>query len=184
MGGRRVAAMSAVVEQSEAAPGGLRAGLHRIDGTLRPRLRRFLAWWGAALAGWLPSRMRDLFGLSPQRLLLCVRGDGLELALWRGDGMRALDSVPLDGLPDQGADPFALLLSPRAVDVPRWLVLPERSVLRRRLTLPAAAGERLREVLGFEIDRQTPFAADEAQYDARVLGTRGDGQLDVELVVV
>ena len=176
--------MSAVVEQSEAAPGGLRAGLHRIDGTLRPRLRRFLAWWGAALAGWLPSRMRDLFGLSPQRLLLCVRGDGLELALWRGDGMRALDSVPLDGLPEQGADPFALLLSPRAVDVPRWLVLPERSVLRRRLTLPAAAGERLREVLGFEIDRQTPFAADEAQYDARVLGTRGDGQLDVELVVV
>lgn len=177
--------MSAVVEQSAAASGGaLRGGLRRVEGSLRPRLRRFLAWWGSALASWLPARVRDLFGLSPQRLLLRSEGGELELALWRGEGVRALGQVPLAALAGRAGDPLALLLAPRAVDVPRWLVLPASAVLRRQLTLPAAAGERLREVLGFEIDRQTPFAADEVSYDARVLASRGDQQIDVELVVV
>jgi general secretion pathway protein L len=51
--------------------------------------------------------------------------------------------------------------------------------------LPAAAIERLRDVVAFEIDRQTPFAADAVAFDARLLGRRdSDGQLDAELVVV
>src|SRR5690606_14401543 len=54
----------------------------------------------------------------------------------------------------------------------------------RRLALPAAAADRLRAVLGFEIERQTPFPASEVEYDALLLGRRGDGQVDVELVVV
>src|SRR5699024_6985056 len=56
--------------------------------------------------------------------------------------------------------------------------------LCRRLRLPPAAGERLRQVAGFEIERQTPFAADAVVYDARALGTTADGQLEAELVVV
>src|SRR5690606_763366 len=76
------------------------------------------------------------------------------------------------------------LLTQRVAVVPRWLLLPEGSALRRPMTLPAAAAERLREVLAFEIDRQTPFAADDVRHDARLLARRGDGQIDVELVVV
>jgi general secretion pathway protein L len=73
----------------------------------------------------------------------------------------------------------------RLTDVPRWLLLPAGSALRRRLSLPAAAAERLRDVVGFEIERQTPFAADAVAYDARVIGRReGDGPIDAELVVV
>ncbi|MNM59972.1 Fimbrial assembly protein (PilN) [compost metagenome] len=37
--------------------------------------------------------------------------------------------------------------------------------------------------MGFEIDRQTPFTADQVYFDARLLGRRSDGQLDAELVV-
>ncbi len=173
--------MMAAVEQSGSGQGGLAGGWRRIEGTLRPRLRDFRAWWGRSLASWLPERMRDLFGLAPQRLLLRRRGDVIELALWRGDRLRPLAELPL---PDAGgtADPWAALLSQRATETPRWLLLPAQAVLRRRLTLPLAAADRLREVLGFEIDRQTPFTAAEVSYDARVIERRGDGQLDVELV--
>jgi general secretion pathway protein L len=73
---------------------------------------------------------------------------------------------------------------PSLADLPRWLLLPASAGLRRRLVLPAAAADRLRDVAGYEIDRQTPFAADAVAYDARVLGRRGDGPVDVELVVV
>ena len=51
--------------------------------------------------------------------------------------------------------------------------------------MPAAAAERLRDVVGFEIERQTPFAADAVAFDARVLARReGDGAIDAELVAV
>ena len=166
--------MSAVVEQSDAASGGLRAGLRRVEGSLRPRLRRFLSWWGNALAAWLPPGTRDLIGLTPQRLLLRVRERDLELALWRGDEPALATSAGRLG--DRG-DPSRCC---RRVPGCRWL-LPA-AWLRRRLVLPAAAGERLREVLGFEIDRQTPSPPTGAL--RRVLGNRGDDRIEVELAVV
>src|SRR4030095_9392843 len=74
---------------------------------------------------------------------------------------------------------------PAIVDLPRWLVLPANAGLRRRMTLPAAAAERLRDVVSFEIDRQTPFTAQTAAFDARILARRAaDGQLEVDLVAV
>jgi general secretion pathway protein L len=81
-----------------------------------------------------------------------------------------------------GDDPLAAVLGPTAIDLPRWLLLPAASVLVRRLALPAAAADRLRDVVRFEIDRQTPFAAEDVLFDARLRGRRADGQLDVDLV--
>lgn len=176
--------MMAVVEQSVDSPDGVRGGLRRLDGSLRPRLRGFRQWWARSLAAWLPARVRDLFGLSPQRLLLQPAEEGLQLALWRGDQLRTLAHIPMPHDVAAQADPLARLLSPAMARVSRWLLLPGGAVLRRRLTLPAAAADRLREVLGFEIDRQTPFAAADVSYDARQLGRRGGDQIEAELVVV
>jgi general secretion pathway protein L len=76
------------------------------------------------------------------------------------------------------------VLGPQIVDLPRWLVLPANSGLRRRMLMPAAAVDRLRDVLRFEIERQTPFEATNVVFDALLLGRRPDGQADVELIVV
>jgi general secretion pathway protein L len=146
----------------------------------------FFAWWGRSLAAWLPRAWRSALGLDRGRLLLGVEGDGLRLRLQDGDGMHDLGGMPPPAeLEVDGSDVLAAVLSPATAELPRWLLLPADACLRRRLLLPAAAGERLRDVVGFEIDRQTPFAAEDAAYDARLLSRRdGDGQLDVELVVV
>ena len=161
-------------------------------GSLGARLgqgpRGLLAWWGRALASWLPPRMRQALGFDRGRLLLLADGPELQLRLQRGEYVRDLGRVPpLTAPPGEAAatDPLALLLTPRVAELPRWLIMPAASVLRRRLALPPAAAERLRDVVGFEIDRQTPFSADAVAFDARVLGRReSDGQLDVELVAV
>ncbi|WP_133478853.1 PilN domain-containing protein [Cognatilysobacter segetis] len=160
-------------------------GLGRLAARLGPQatsLRGLLAWWGHALAAWLPLRMRRALGVDRGRLLLTPREEGdVQLRLQRDGVLHELGALPaLDDMP--GDDPLAAVLSPAAVDLPRWLVLPATSVLVRRLALPAAAADRLRDVVRFEIDRQTPFAADDVMYDARLLGRRADGQLDVELV--
>ena len=147
-------------------------------------IRGFLAWWGAGLASWLPPRWRQLLAASADRLLLQVEGDVFRLRRQIAGELQDLATLPMlasRGLQD---DPLASVLTGSAADLPRWLLLPAASGLRRTLQLPGAARERLREVLGFEIERQTPFAASDVLYDGRVLHVREDGQLQVELVVV
>ncbi|MET0329058.1 MAG: PilN domain-containing protein [Luteimonas sp.] len=156
----------------------------RIDGRTTLRIRSFLSWWGVSLAMWLPARVRELFGLASRRLLLVGTGGDIALRLQDADGVRELAQVPRIALDAEAADPLAGVLASRTVDLPRWLLLPASAGLRRRMTLPEAAADRLHDVLGFEIDRQTPFAAGDVRHDHRVLGRRGDGQIDVELVVV
>lgn len=153
-----------------------------LGGSLRARIAGFWRWWTQALSTWLPLRLRELFGLARERLLLQPAGDGLRISVEGADGVRPLAELP--SLAEGVGDPLASLLVQRVARLPRWLLLPADAVLRRRLPLPAAAGDRLREVLGFEIERQTPFQAASVEYDARVLGRRGDGQVETELVVV
>lgn len=147
-------------------------------------LRGFLAWWGAGLSAWLPAGWRQALAASSDRLLLQAQGDGLQLRRQGGNGVQDIANLPVPPARGEGIDPLAGVLTRHAAELPRWLMLPASSGLRRTLLLPAAARERLREVLAFEIERQTPFAAADVVYDGRLLRTREDGQLETELVVV
>ena len=49
------------------------------------------------------------------------------------------------------------------------LCLPADKVLTRTLTLPLATEENLREVLAFQMDRQTPFTVEQVYYDYGVV---------------
>jgi len=64
------------------------------------------------------------------------------------------------------------------------LLLPAHQVLRPKVELPAAAAENLAEVLAFEMDRFTPFPAEDVLFDFRVKGTDPEMErLTVDLVV-
>ena len=154
---------------------------------LADRIRRygsgtgsFLVWWRQALIGWLPARWKVLLGLAQDRLLLSRDQQELRLQWQDAEGLRDLVRLPL---PLQEPE-LEKVLGNRLAALPRWLLLPPDSVLRRGLLLPAAAAERLRDVVGFEVDRQTPFAASAVRFDARLLQRRPDGQLEAELVAV
>lgn len=165
-------------------------GLRRLGARLAPGADGFLAWWGRNLAAWLPARARRVLGFDRGRLLLQWQGDDVQLRLHQGGDLRDLGAIPAFSLPADDAivaptDPLAPLLPTRLADLPRWLLLAPATGLRRRLALPVAAADRLRDVVGFEIDRQTPFTAEAVAFDARVLARRdADGLLDAELVVV
>jgi len=149
---------------------------------LGPRLGAFWRWWSAALLAWLPDSLRARFGLWPQRLLLAVDGGHVRMTLLRGQAQaQALGALDVAAA---GTDRLAARLPSALADVPRWLLLPESAVLRRRLRLPAAAAERLHDVTGFEIDRQTPFASADVVHAARLIAPRADGQIEVELIVL
>jgi len=153
---------------------------------LAPRLGAFWRWWGEALLAWLPTAIRERFGLWPQRLLLRVAGDQLRVSVQCGQahelGALALDELALaDGTL---LDPVSVRLpiTDSVAHLPHWLLLPETVVLRRRLRLPATAAERLHEITAFEIDRQTPFSAADVVHDARLLAMGSDRQMEAELI--
>ncbi|MCR4297876.1 MAG: PilN domain-containing protein [Gallionella sp.] len=61
------------------------------------------------------------------------------------------------------------------------LCLPEERVLCKKLSLPPAAEENLRQVIAFEMDRHTPFNAGQVYFDYRL--ARRDKQLEISLAV-
>ena len=55
-------------------------------------------------------------------------------------------------------------------------------VLTRKVSLPAAASENLRQVVGFEMDRLTPFTLDQVFYDCRIAErNKGSTMIAVDL---
>jgi general secretion pathway protein L len=137
----------------------------------------------AAVLGILPLSLRQQLGAQERRLLLRQGNGTITLHASVDRQLTLIGSVPAD-------DPELLeFLRARLDDlsgsVARWLVLDEQLVLRRILTLPIAAEPRLREVMAFEIDRQTPLSADQVSFEARVLGRDIAGKtLRAELVVL
>jgi general secretion pathway protein L len=140
----------------------------------------------------LPARLREaVLSALPPRWRDRVAGDAQRLCLWREDGELSLLATGHRGDTRLGAVPLDDLLLEElraradASGTPRWLLLPASGVLRRVLSLPAAAEPRLREVLAFELDRQTPFSADQVSFEGRVLGRDlAAQQLRVELLVL
>lgn len=121
-----------------------------------------------------------MLGMGGERLLLSREEDQLVVCRQGAEGMAVIARLPW---PVQAED-LDMALTGRLGALPRWWVLPADGALRRQITLPQAATERLHDVVRFEVDRQTPFQAADVRFDARVVGSRENGQVDAEMVVI
>lgn len=136
----------------------------------------FDAWLGALLL-WLPERWRALARSTDSRLWLLPGGEG-QWTLRSGNDHDGYHETAV-----AAGSTLSLTQWPR--DRARWLLLPTHAVLSRELRLPLAAADRLRDLLRHQIDRETPFTADQVAFDARVLGRDESGkQIRVALVVL
>jgi general secretion pathway protein L len=141
--------------------------------TLANLVSGFFTWWFAELAACLPSGVRRLFRRPPTIFAIGMSDDAVELRLLNGSGWRDLGRVLLHSL-DASEPRRAFAAAVREVNLRRAEIvveLPADRVLQRIVDLPMAASENLREVISFEMDRNTPFRADEVAFDYRVIGT-------------
>src|SRR5215470_12583951 len=131
---------------------------------------RFFRWWFGELAACIPAPLRRL--LRGRRPVLALRWNdrSVTLALRGRHGARALGEIALT--PDDPAAERAAvaraLKGVRRGRVEAAIELPAERILRRTIDLPLAAAENLREVLGFEMDRHTPFRAEDVAFDYRI----------------
>ncbi|MCH7635096.1 MAG: carboxy terminal-processing peptidase [Proteobacteria bacterium] len=147
----------------------------------------FFAWWFKELAGLVPARLRGALEGSAQAALLDLSGPEIVLSRLSGRSWRELGRVDPQGLNEPAqARAFARLIKKAKLDqLDVVLRLPASTALRKTLSLPLAAEENLRQVLTFEMDRHTPFSADEVYFDYRVrMRDAETGRMEVELVTV
>ena len=134
----------------------------------------------------LPEHWRAQLAERTDALLLEAQGS--ELVVWRQSGERTRELVRISLAEPIDVQKAAFARLRNQLDDPDlrrfYCIAPERT-LRRHINLPAAAENNLRQVLAFEMDRQTPFKADQVYFDYRVSVAPGsERNLSIELTVV
>lgn len=149
--------------------------LHRVTG--------FWRWWIDELGGILPRGLRAAARSKEERLHLETKDEEVIVSQGSTDKTEEIGRYPLVGealSPAQSQEVEEQVKRSREV----ILYLPANKVLIKTLTLPLVAESNLREVLGFEMDRQTPFTLDQVYYD-QILRKRDakHNSISVELIV-
>ena len=156
--------------------------LHTSLVAFRLAATRFLSWWLGELATLVPQKLK-LWWLEAERVVLMTIGEGY-IELFRVTGNR-LDSKRFDiAAATVAGTPAPTLTNEIGARDALMIRLSEDQVLDRTITLPLAVEENLRQALGFELDRYTPFRSDQAYFDFRVTDRATDSQrLTVALLV-
>jgi general secretion pathway protein L len=141
----------------------------------------FFAWWLRQLADLLQRFTRGGTTQIPDALVIDPNGEpaGAEISIWlRRSGTETLITR---------CAPSAAMLSqiPQSYRFPAVLRLREGDVLQKQLTLPLAAQTDLDQVLTFEMDRETPFVADEVYWNHEVEAVnRSRGTMSIRLALL
>jgi general secretion pathway protein L len=149
--------------------------------TTRSPVARFLAWWGGELATFVPAGWRGR--LDGDRLVVDL-GDG-EARFTRVVGGRSLALGSFPAEPGRADAARRLLTGIPLADTPVVLRLGGGQAVAKSVNLPLAAEENLSEVLAFEMERLTPFRAEQVHFAYAVAERRtADRSIRVDLVVV
>ena len=148
-------------------------------------ISRFFLWWFGELAHCVPERVRAFFRRQPAALVLTLSDNDVTFTLHRRGRSHNIGSMRYDSArePRRALPQLLRGISLRDLDV--IVNLPADRVPRRGVMLPLATRENLRAVLGFEMDRHTPFKAEEVAFDYRVTGADVENnRLSVDLAVI
>ena len=145
-------------------------------------LTEFLAWWAERLRSLLPGRRNGTGRSLLVALLASASGPPVvELTTRRRNQEGTLGRFTLDG---SGIAALRAALAGKAAD-PAVLRLPSARMLEQQIQLPLAAERELERVLSYEMDRLTPFAADDLYWAGTVdRRDRARGRLHVRLLLV
>jgi general secretion pathway protein L len=147
-------------------------------------LHRFLAWWGGELVASLPAAVREALVERRDVVLVAARPEGIEIER-RGRHAVAAELLPASEDLTPAQTRLRAVLGADETQPEVVLCLPAGRALRRQVVLPAAAEENLHQVLGYDMDRQTPFRADQIYFDQRVVARDAAArQITVEFALV
>jgi general secretion pathway protein L len=155
---------------------------------LKAIARVFFDWWFSELGHFVPGPLRRRLGQLGQSGSLVLALGPAEVALTHEQGGRVRRLALVDPASGGARQELATALGRGAFSwrkPPVCLRLPAGGALRNMITLPLAAEANLREVVSFELDRHTPFKAQDVHFAPRVVSRETSAQrLRVELTIM
>lgn len=152
-----------------------------LDTTIDIDLKGFFNWWGRELAFLVPKallqRLRDRHGC----VVFTPELHGYTVDFFDDDGkvvVRRQLGFAARAEFQQLKVQFPALEKAEVV-----LRLTAEKALHKLIYLPTAALENLQQVVGFELDRYTPFSIEQVYFNAIMLGKTDHAQLKVLLIV-
>lgn len=146
---------------------------------------QFLRWWADELSEVMPEQLRERRQYAQRRLLIQVDHGEIVLSVEGGGATQSLDSFSTEQdiqLLQQRVR--ELLQQHELTEVSRDLLLPEDVILKTQVVMPLAAEVNMRQALAYEMDKHTPFTADQVFYNWHVVSRDRDaGQVQFELYV-
>lgn len=143
-------------------------------------LQQFFAWWLAGLREWLPVKLSQL--IAKRQVILRVDGQELRYSSIDKKGIQS-DYLLLADNYETGA-PVLLEWSKKYRRFDKLLSIKSAEILVRTLILPLAAKNNLHQIIPFEIERHTPFIADDVYYSTSNIGVTKSKKLSVDLYVI
>ena len=145
----------------------------------------FFGWWRDQLIQSLPRDWRQRLHTETATYWISIE-EGQELVAAVNENDEPLYEFARADDPSIVASQVSAAVKAVEEDQPEFFALIDDSkVLMRTLMLPAATEDNLRQVLTFEMDKHTPFKADEVYFDARVLEhVAGGSKIRVGLALV
>ena len=145
-----------------------------------PRANGVWHWWIGELRALIPPRLMSWLVGDVAVTDMMIDGAGIHLVRLDAGKLTIMATIPAG---EVTTHPLLRELRAKGNTQIRVL-LDSRQVLQKNIVLPAAVEEKRREVMGFELDRHTPFTAAQAYYDVKL--RRRDPQhesIDVLLAV-
>lgn len=133
-------------------------------------LSEFFAWWAEQMLDLLPERLVRREGALDNALIVTrldhdAAAPDVEFTLRRNRRETALGRFTLD---ESGLREARIAIGNRYRGLPLVLGVARASILERQISLPLAAERDLARVVQYEMDRFTPFAADEVFFAVSV----------------
>jgi general secretion pathway protein L len=145
-------------------------------------LKGFFQWWGRELAFLIPKKIRALLSDRSGNLVFTAANSGFNVCFFRDAATEPAFNRHLDS-GDQSA---YQKLKEQNSDIEKAdciLRLTDAQAVKKVLYLPAAAQENLQQVVGFELDRYTPFKAEQVYFTVAPMGKTEQGQLQILLAL-
>lgn len=145
-------------------------------------LKGFFQWWGRELAFLVPKKLRQALREHQGLLVITPDEHGFSALFYRDEE----DTQPIAKrftAADPGAYTQFKQRYPALEKAESVLRLNADQALHKVIYLPAAAQENLAQVLTFELDRYTPFKADQVYFSSVILDKTEQGPLRLLLIL-
>jgi general secretion pathway protein L len=146
--------------------------------------KAFLRWWRRELCFLVPDKIKRLFNDNLGFLIIGANNRDLTLTYWLDGKAEAITTIERT---EAGINSYKALqeLDERLAKAGVIIRINEHNALYRELSLPAAAKENLQQVVAYELDRYTPFKAEQVYFAVKPIedAINEQGQLKVRLML-